>query len=164
MQLCSVVLLVLAVVWSVSTRLPSIVPLASGATVGLYIEHGGLPFASTANGSLELRADAKGLHVSATPLDTTAGRDAKVLIASGVMNEMSFGFIPKADRMDQVQGRQVRTILDLDIFDVSIVTKGAYSNTAVSLRSLEEFPAMSAREQAARIRFGLITRKGESNV
>lgn len=135
--------------------------LREGHEVSLLVNHAGLPLASTANGSLELRSDEVGLFVRAERLpETTLGNDVRILMREKLLTKMSFGFIPKADRRDQVNGRQVRTITDLDLFDVSIVTNPAYSETSVSLRSIDEYPALTLREQTARIRWANL-RKGE---
>lgn len=142
--------------------------LSEGHEVVLLANHEGLPLGSTAGGTLRLGTDRRGLTVDADLPDTTLGRDVAVLLARGDLRKMSFGFIPKADRVDTVRGRQVRTITDVDLFDVSIVTMPAYSGTDVALRSIDLdslpevetpgdapdsiTPEPSARAQAARIR------------
>lgn len=121
--------------------------------VALLVNHEGLPLARTSNGSLILTRDGKGLVVNASLPDTSLGRDVRTLLDEGLLSKMSFGFIPKADRYDQVGNRTVRTITDLDLFDVSIVTFPAYSKTSVSLRNIEDVDSgNSARSQAALIR------------
>lgn len=104
--------------------------------VVLLVNHDGLPLARTTSGTLRLGVDADGLTVDADMADTTLGRDVRLLLARGDLGKMSFGFIPTADRYDTVEGQQVRTITDLDLFDVSIVNEPAYAGTDVSLRHL----------------------------
>jgi HK97 family phage prohead protease len=111
--------------------------LREGQEVVLLVNHEGLPLGTTASGTLRLGTDKRGLTVDADLPETTLGQDVRVLLAAGLLRKMSFGFIPKADRIDVVRGRQVRTITDVDLFDVSIVTVPAYSGTDVALRSMD---------------------------
>ena len=80
----------------------------------------------TKNGTLELRED---------------GRDMSTLISRGDLDAMSFGFTVQRDRWEQVDGKQMRFIEDVDLFDVSVVAYPAYADTTVALRSMpdEEF-------------------------
>lgn len=43
---------------------------------------------------IELREDAKGLFIKAKVSDTSMGRDVKVLLKDGVLNELSIGYDP----------------------------------------------------------------------
>lgn len=121
--------------------------LAEKQPVLLLVNHEGLPLASTENGTLRLGTDDVGLTVDADLADTQLGRDVRALLARGDLRSMSFGFIPKADRIDSVNGHQVRTITDLDLFDVSIVGMPAYAGTDVALRQFDpaDAPAFPAR-------------------
>lgn len=93
------------------------------------------PLASTRNGSLVLREDEKGLFVEATLPDTTLGRDIAAQVRSGLTDSMSFGFQVKKDSWN-VRGDQ-RTLEDVALFEVSLVTSEAYAATAgtVSVRN-----------------------------
>lgn len=128
--------------------------LAEKHPVLLLVNHEGLPLASTENGTLRLDTDSVGLTVDADIADTQLGRDVRSLLARGDLRSMSFGFIPKADRIDSVNGHQVRTITDLDLFDVSIVGMPAYAGTDVALRQFDpaDAPALPARLIRARAR------------
>ena len=94
-----------------------------------------MPLASTRNGSLTLREDARGLFVEATLPDTTLGRDIAAQVRSGLTDSMSFGFQVKRDSWNAT-GDQ-RTLEDVALFEVSLVTSEAYSATAgtVSVRN-----------------------------
>jgi HK97 family phage prohead protease len=94
-----------------------------------------MPLASTRNGSLTLREDKRGLFVEATLPDTTLGRDIAAQVRSGLTDSMSFGFQVKRDSWN-ASGDQ-RTLEDVALFEVSLVTSEAYSATAgtVSVRN-----------------------------
>jgi HK97 family phage prohead protease len=94
-----------------------------------------MPLASTRNGSLTLREDAIGLFVEATFPDTTLGRDVAAQVRSGLTDSMSFGFQVKRDSWNAT-GDQ-RTLEDVALFEVSLVTSEAYAATAgtVSVRN-----------------------------
>ena len=51
---------------------------------------------------------------------------------------MSFAFITKQDSWDKEESLNIRTLLDVDLHDVSAVTYPAYLNTEIGLRSLLE--------------------------
>ncbi len=90
--------------------------------------------ARTSSGTLRLGTDSRGLTVDADLAPTTLGKDVQILLDRGDLSKMSFGFIPKAHRFDEIEGVRVRTYTDVDLFDVSIVTDPAYSGTNVALR------------------------------
>jgi HK97 family phage prohead protease len=94
-----------------------------------------MPLASTRNGSLTLREDERGLFVEATLPDTTLGRDIAAQVRSGLTDSMSFGFQVKRDSWNST-GDQ-RTLEDVALFEVSLVTSEAYAATAgtVSVRN-----------------------------
>ena len=87
----------------------------------------------TANGSLLLRDDDQGLWFEGSIPDTTAGSDLYAMIQSGLINQCSFSFIPKADRWgkDERTGMVTRELVDLDLLDVSAVTFPCYTTTSV---------------------------------
>jgi HK97 family phage prohead protease len=107
------------------------------------VNHGGLPLARTASGTLELREDARGLHVFAR-LDKN---DPDVISLRGKMqrgdvDQMSFAFTMAVDADEWVvtdDEQVIRTInpdgVD-ELFDVSVVTFPAYRHTEVSMRSV----------------------------
>jgi HK97 family phage prohead protease len=98
-----------------------------------------VPLARTGAGNLELRTSDNGLEWLATPPDTTAARDARALVESGVVDRMSFGFTVPAGgdtlTWDEEAGMHVRTIHDLRLWEVSLVTWPAYDGTSASLRA-----------------------------
>lgn len=114
--------------------------------------------ARTKAGTLRLSADKVGLAFDATLPDTTLAADVRVLLERGDFDSMSFAFIPTADDWSVRDGRQVRTITDLDLFDVSIVGRPAYEGTSVRLRSFAACvpPAPVGRPRLVRARARLL--------
>lgn len=92
------------------------------------------------SGTLRLKDDDKGLLVEINPPDTSYGRDIVTSIRRGDINNMSFGFRTIDDRWeDEGLGLPLRTLLDVELEDVSVVTFPAYPNTEVAVRSCERF-------------------------
>jgi hypothetical protein len=95
----------------------------------------------TTNGSLTLRTDDKGLYIECEPPNSQWANDLVVSVERGDINQMSFGFRVKKDRWTSngvEDGIDLREILDLELFEVSVVTFPAYTQTSVGVRSLEE--------------------------
>ena len=94
------------------------------------------PLASTRNGSLMLSEDERGLKVTATLPDTTRGRDVAELVRTGVIDSMSFGFSVKKDSW--AGDGSTRTLHDVTLYEVSLVTTPAYTATSgtTSVREL----------------------------
>ncbi|QFT31807.1 Caudovirus prohead protease [Labrenzia sp. THAF82] len=95
--------------------------------------------------TLRLEEDSKGLSVEIDLPDTSDGRDVKTLIERGDISGMSFGFRVTKQEWDETGEVPKRTILDVDLFEVSIVSMPAYDGTSVAMRSLEA--ARSERKQ-----------------
>lgn len=93
------------------------------------------PLASTRNGSLRLTEDEVGLKVMATLPNTTRGRDVAELVRTGVIDSMSFGFSVKRDSWSA--DGQTRTLEDVTLYEVSLVSQPAYEGTA-GLTSVRE--------------------------
>ncbi len=94
----------------------------------------------TKSGTLQLSEDSKGLLAKIDPPDTQAGRDIVESIKRGDVSGMSFGFIVKEESWDfnSEEDYDLRTLKQVDLFDVSPVTFPAYPDTAVGTRSHEE--------------------------
>lgn len=87
-------------------------------------------------GTLRLKEDSTGLYIENDMPDTQFARDLQVSLSRGDINQMSFGFYTNSDRWDKVDGEWIRTLLDVELFDVSLVTYPAYPQTDVAVRSL----------------------------
>lgn len=96
----------------------------------------------TKSGTLSLDEDRTGLATVIDTAPTTVGEDALVSIGRGDVDQMSFAF--RATREEWVDGGasdglDLRTIKDLNLFDVSPVTYAAYTDTDVAVRMHKEF-------------------------
>lgn len=116
------------------------------ADVRAYFDHDrGRVLGRTSSGTLRLREDQKGLAVEIDLPDTTDGRDVKALIERGDVSGMSFGFFVLRQEWDETIDPPKRTILEVELREVSIVSEPAYDGTTIALRSLDE-----ARKEARR--------------
>lgn len=95
--------------------------------------------ARTKSGTLKLGVDNVGLSFEAELPDTTLARDVQASIARGDLDSMSFAYIPTSDGWSTRDGKQIHTITDLDLKDVSVVGRPAYDGTDVRLRSYESY-------------------------
>lgn len=101
---------------------------------------------STRAGTLKLIEDERGLKVQASLPNTTRGRDAAELIRRGDVDAMSFGFtVPKGGDDWNDDGSE-RTLREVMLHEVSIVSFPAYQDTAgtASVRGLARVAARAA--------------------
>lgn len=68
---------------------------------------------------LELREDSNGLFIKAKISDTSMGRDIKVLLKDGVLNELSIGYDPIVFDYDE---NGIRHLREVKLWEVSVVT------------------------------------------
>jgi len=95
--------------------------------------------ARTKSGTLKLSEDERGLKIDALPPDAGWARDLMVSIERGDIDQMSFGFMTISDRWETKDKEEIRTLEEVQLFDVSPVAFPAYPDTAVGLRSLGEY-------------------------
>lgn len=88
------------------------------------------------SGTLELAETDRGLAVVNEPPDTTWARDLLTTMRRGDVDQMSFGFQAVADEWDNDPKIPVRTLKEVKLFDVSVVTFPAYPQTSVKVRSV----------------------------
>lgn len=105
----------------------------------------------TTVGTLRLSVDERGLRYEVDPPATQWARDLMTSIGRGDVSQSSFGFRVKKDSWTQPennQGLPLRTIEDVELFDVSPVTYPAYPETSVAARdaaaALSEAQAIDA--------------------
>jgi hypothetical protein len=95
------------------------------------------------SGTLTLAQDSTGLAVEIMPPNTRLIHDlVMVPVARGDIKQMSFGFevMPNGDTWEKdAQGRYVRTLHEVRLYDVSPVTYPAYTQTDVAVRSFEKY-------------------------
>lgn len=108
----------------------------------LWNHNSDLVLGRTTNGTLELKSDEKGLSVDITPPDTTWGKDARTSIERGDVDQMSFQFRCKKDEWEYDEETDIvsRTLVDVDLFDVSPTTFPAYEGTGIDARGEGEMP------------------------
>lgn len=110
--------------------------LKSAEPVFLLVNHDTdqLPLASTQSGTLVLSEDEVGLRMEAT-LDPSNPRAAELASAltRGDVDKMSFAFTVAPGGDTREDG--LRTLTDLNLFEVSVVTWPAYDASSVGMRS-----------------------------
>ena len=90
--------------------------------------------------TLKLKEDDTGLFMEVIPPDTQNARDIMVSIERGDITQQSFAFRTiEDDWVYKKDGSAERTLVEVDLLDVSPVTYPAYPDTSVALRSLENF-------------------------
>lgn len=97
-----------------------------------------LPLASIISGTMELVEKENKLMLRAELPPTTLAKDIYELVKAKVLREFSFGFNNVQAKWDKdADGIRTRTITDLTLHEVSIVTTGAYNNTVANARSMD---------------------------
>lgn len=109
------------------------------ADVRAYFDHDrGRVLGRTSAGTLRVWEDSKGLAVEIDLPDTTDGRDVRTLVERGDVSGMSFSFTALKQVWDETTEPPTRTILELVLYEVSVVSEPAYSGTSVALRSRDD--------------------------
>jgi HK97 family phage prohead protease len=93
--------------------------------------------------TLKLSKDDQGLLVEIEPPDTTYARDVVESVRRGDVSGMSFAFRALKDSWNEREDPPIRTVTDMRVSEVSLVTFPAYPATDVGVaqRSLERFRA-----------------------
>lgn len=86
------------------------------------------------NGTLAMVEDERGLRVDITLPETATADEVHALVRGGYVSQMSFAF--RVGDNGEEWNKRVRTLTDVDLFDVSVVTDPAYRATEVSARAL----------------------------
>lgn len=111
----------------------------------MQYDHEGRVFARQSNGTLSLRTDDHGLHITANLGGTDIGRQLYQEIKGGYTNKMSFAFRVEKDKQEVVEDSETgettvtRTILKIaKLYDVSAVSLPANDATEISARNFGE--------------------------
>lgn len=104
----------------------------------------------TKSRTLELSEDDKGLLYEVKLPDTSFARDLATQIERGDIDGSSFGFRTIEDNFDEVDGEIVRTLIKVELFDVSPVTFPAYPQADVAVRSFRNWQESQNTDQAKR--------------
>ena len=116
----------------------------------------------TTAGTLAIKEDDRGLAVRITPPDTTAGVDVLKSIRRGDIDQMSFAFQTVTDQWHTEDEEEIRELVEVRLFDVSVVTFPAYPDTSVSVRSND--PAIALQSLVLHQRRMLADRKRRTRV
>lgn len=113
--------------------------IADGATdvMLLWMHDHAQPLARQSAGNLEVRETPEGVRFAATLPNTTLARDAVELARTGVVKQMSFGFVALSDKWEQRNGEKVRVVTRARLHEVSLVGEPAYSQTSAEARNRE---------------------------
>lgn len=94
--------------------------------------------AGTANNSLQLKIDERGLFQTSQIVDTSIGEDIFKLVKNGLIKKMSFGFSIDKDGGEEWishEEKDHRIIKKINkLYDVSLVTYPAYEQTSAYAR------------------------------
>ena len=111
--------------------------LRSRNDVKLLINHDmGRVVASTRGGTMKLYEDEIGLRVEALIAPTSEGKDLAILLRRGDLSKMSFGFSVMKDAWNNEMTQ--RTLKSVKLWEVSVVSMPAYSQTEAMMRSLDK--------------------------
>ena len=99
----------------------------------------------------EIREDARGLYVRGRlTTDIERGRDVLALLKDGALNGLSIGFKTQRARRDPATG--LRTLMDVELWEISIVTFPLLEGSAVTVIGAKATtPAEVIRSAAKRI-------------
>lgn len=105
---------------------------------------------SSKTNTLRLKETDKGLRFELDAPDTQAGRDAIVVIKRGDVDGMSFGFRVRKQEWDEKDPKNIiRTLIDVDLREISPTAFPAYLDTKVKVRTVkEDFEEHQAENQA----------------
>lgn len=90
------------------------------------------------SGTLNLSEDERGLKISIDPPNTQWAKDLLESMKRGDISEMSFAFQTLDDKWEEENGQTVRTLKEVDISDVSVVTYPAYKAASAQVRSASQ--------------------------
>ena len=89
-------------------------------------------------GTLRMEEDSRGLRVDVDLPDTSYARDLRTLLERGDVSQMSFGFEKVRDAWDDGTEPPTRTLEEVRLFDVSVVTFPAYPETSAEARAIAQ--------------------------
>lgn len=104
---------------------------------------------STRSGTLRLSEDGHGLRAEADLPPTTSGRDLSVLMQRGDVNSMSFGFTVPRGGDEWTPDGATRTLREVNLFEVSVVTFPAYEATSATVRAADQLADKTGEDAAA---------------
>lgn len=117
-------------------------------------------------GTLSLREDKQGLSIEIIPPDTSYARDLMESMKRGDVDQMSFGFRTLKDEWDETDPQNVvRTLVEVELYDVSPVTYPAYPTTSIGVRSAKDiYDSHAAEAQESRSAAEIEAKKKQARV
>lgn len=112
----------------------------------MQYNHQGEVFARCKNGSLIVRIDDKGLFIAADLGQTQRGKEVYEMIAKGMIDKMSWSFIPEGMHFDS-KTRTVTYSGIKKIFDVSAVSIPANDTTDIHVKSFVDGEICKAAQE-----------------
>ena len=111
-------------------------------------------------GTLSLVDDAQGLAISVMPPDAQWARDLMGSMKRGDINQMSFQFSVLEEEWGSLNNYPTRTLKDVKLYDVSVVTFPAYPTTSAAVRSkLDELTNAQAGDNKSQPENGRTTQE-----
>jgi HK97 family phage prohead protease len=98
------------------------------------------------SGTLRMTEDDHGLRVEIDPPDAQWAKDLMVSMGRGDIDQMSFGFRVKEDQWEKRDGKNIRTLKSVELYDVSPVTYPAYLDTSIAVRSMQDWKDQTTSE------------------
>lgn len=136
----------------------------SGDIRALWNHDANIVLGRNKSGTLRLSEDSVGLAYECDAPATQLVRDMVMSpIARGDVNQCSFGFRTISDKWNKIDGEWIRTLLEVELLDVSPVTYPAYASTDVAVRSLRQAQGYEAGPDDLR-RMSLMARRLELEV
>lgn len=103
----------------------------------LWNHNSDYPLGSTKGGTLKLEEDDKGLRFELELPDNSWGRDAEIAVRRKDVDGVSFGFNVNKDEWDRSNEKEpIRTLVDVNLIEISPTPFPAYPATSVSARSV----------------------------
>ncbi len=104
------------------------------------------------SGTLRLSVDDVGLRYEIDLPDTQTAKDVAALVSRGDLSGSSFTFGANKTEWDDTGTVSVRTLIDVDLYDVGPVTFPAYVGTSTAIRSQDREVIDAERAELARVR------------
>ena len=105
----------------------------------LFYHDWGKVLGRTKSGTLRLEEDERGLKFEVELPNTTDANNLIESMSRGDIDQCSFGFIPTEETWDYNTDPVLRTVNEVELFEVSIVSLPAYEDTEATLaRSKQE--------------------------
>ena len=89
-------------------------------------------------GTLKLAEDDIGLAIEILPPETQSAKDLMISMERGDISQMSFSFRVVREEWDHMPAEEIRTLVEVELRDVSLVVFPAYPQTIATVRSLSE--------------------------